>query len=177
MSKVQKVTNVLTGLFMLLCSGIMILFPEIGSHLIIIILSAALLVYSLRLLFYYFVMARHMVGGKAVLYRGIIIFDLAIFTTLMAEIPQIYVMLYLLGCYLFSGVIDTFNALEAKRLGTPLWRAKLGLGVFSMVTSIVCLFFIRSTNIFVYIYCGGLISSACIRIANAFRKTAIAYVR
>ena len=175
MSSFQRVRYVFQGLMMLLCVAVLLLTPEKGYRVIGYILSVVLAVGGLRALLYYFTMARHMVGGKIILFRGIIALDLGMFAAALADIPPIYVLLYLLIVNLFSGAVDVMHAREARKLGAP-WRLLLASGLADILMAVACAFCLRSPTILSYVYSAGLLSSACLRFAQAFRKTAIVYI-
>ena len=177
MSSGQRVKNVLIGILIILGSIIMIAIPESGIKIAAFILSLSLFIYGIRSLIFYFSMARHMVGGRIMLYLGVIILDLGMFTLMMSNIPTIYIVLYLVIIYVFSGVIDVLRALEAKKYGASTWKLSLVSGFINIVVGILCVVFIRSTNMIVYFYCAGLIYSAIVRIITAFRKTEIVFIQ
>ena len=97
MTSVQRVKKVLAGILMLVCCFALVTDPETGFYFVALILSVSLFLYAARSLIYYFTMARHMVGGKSILFRGIIVLDLAVFTFSMVDDPKLYIILYLLG--------------------------------------------------------------------------------
>ena len=133
-----------------------------------LILSVSLTLYGLRVLLYYFSMARHMVGGKRILYQGLIIFDLGIFTLTVVDNPKIYIILYLLGIHAFAG-----------RFEGP-WRMDMASGVVNVsiaILAVVCGFFLNNMQDIVYIYASGLFYSAVLKIVNALRKTSIIYIQ
>lgn len=177
MSKVQRVKSLLVGILMLFSAFIMIYKPDLGYQLVIAILSISLLLYGIKSLIYYFTMARFMVGGKASLYKGIIIFDLGMFTMTLTDIPKTYIILYLVAVNIFAGGVDILSAVDAKKTGSPSWRFKLISGVISILIAICCIVFHSSTRIMVYIYCFGLVYSAIFKIISAFRKSAIVYIQ
>ena len=177
MSAGQRIRSFLLGLFTLLLSLLMILFPEDGFPTVALIISISLIIFGIRRLFYYFTMARHMVGGKSALYVGMIVLDLGIFAYTLDQLPKIYVVLYLLGIHAFAGAIEVLRSLEAKRVGAVSWRMKLVSGLINIVISVLCVIFLRSTNVIVYIYAAGLAWTSCARIFTAFRKTAIIYIQ
>ena len=76
MTSVQRVKKVLAGILMLVCCFALVVNPETGFYFVALILSVSLFLYAVRSLLYYFTMARHMVGGKSILFRGIIVLDL-----------------------------------------------------------------------------------------------------
>jgi len=176
MSKIQRLKNIVLGLIMILIGVVMIWFPEEGYVFVTLILSFSLILSGLRSLAYYLLMARHMVGGKSILVRGIILLDLGLFTLTLTDIPKIYVILYLLGCHIFAGMVDIMRAVEAKRYKARLWRYNLAYGIANLSVAVSCLACIRSTGMLVVIYCTGMIYSACVRIVSAFRRTAIVYI-
>ena len=122
-------------------------------------------------------MARHMVGGRIMLYLAVVVLDLGMFTMMLTNIPKIYIVLYLVVVYAFAGVVSILRALEAKRYQAPMWKLSLISGIINVVIAILCIIFMRSTNMIVYLYCVGLIYSAIVRIVTAFRETAIVYIQ
>lgn len=177
MSSGQRIRNVLLGLVTLLLCVVLIVNPEEGFPVIALVLSVSLVLFGARELVYYFSMARHMVGGKTSLYLGVIVLDLGMFALALDNMPQIYIVLYLLGVHAFSGVIDIMRSREAKRMGASSWRLNMASGAVNIVISAMCVIFLRSPNMIVYIYAAGLIWSACVRIVNACRKTAVVYIQ
>ena len=141
------------------------------------ILSLSLFVYGIKTLIYYITMTRHMVGGRIMLYLAVVVLDLGMFTMMLTNIPKMYIALYLVVVYAFSGAIDILRALEAKKYQAPSWRFSLISGIINVVIAILCIVFIGSTNMIVYLYSAGLIYSAIARIITAFRKTAIVYIQ
>ena len=111
------------------------------------------------------------------LYLAVVVLDLGMFTMMLTNIPKMYIALYLVVVYAFSGAIDILRALEAKKYQAPSWRLSLISGIISVVIAILCIVFIGSTNMIVYLYSAGLIYSAIVRIVTAFRKTAIVYIQ
>ena len=177
MSGGQRIKNVLIGILIILGAVILIAFPEEGIIITASILSLSLFVYGIKTLIYYITMTRHMVGGRIMLYLAVVVLDLGMFTMMLTNIPKMYIALYLVVVYAFSGAIDIMRALEAKKYQAPSWRLSLISGIISVVIAILCIVFIGSTNMIVYLYSAGLIYSAIARIITAFRKTAIVYIQ
>lgn len=177
MSGGQRIKNVLIGILIILGAVILIAFPEEGIIITASILSLSLFVYGIKTLIYYITMTRHMVGGRIMLYLAVVVLDLGMFTMMLTNIPKMYIALYLVVVYAFSGAIDILRALEAKKYQAPSWRFSLISGIINVVIAILCIVFIGSTNMIVYLYSAGLIYSAIARIVTAFRKTAIVYIQ
>ena len=177
MSGGQRIKNVLIGILTILGAVILIVFPEEGILITASILSISLFVYGIKNLINYITLTRHMVGGRIMLYLAVVVLDLGMFTLMLTNIPKMYIALYLVVVYAFSGAIDILRALEAKKYQAPSWRFSLISGIISVVIAILCIVFIGSTNMIVYLYSAGLIYSAIVRIITAFRKTAIVYIQ
>ena len=177
MSKLQRIENILFGVFLILIGIVMIHLPNEGFYIAALILCLSLLSRGVKDIIYYFTMARHMVGGRSVLVKGIILLDLGFFTMAMSDIPRIYLVLYLLGYHAFVGVIDVLRALEAKRFEAPTWKISMGYGLINIGIAVACVFFIHSVEGIVYVYSAGLIYSALNRIASSFRRTAVVYIQ
>ncbi len=177
MSSGQRIKNILIGIAIILGALILIAFPEEGMIITASILSLSLFIYGIKTLIYYVTMARHMVGGRIMLYLAVVVLDLGMFTMMLTNIPKIYIVLYLVVVYAFAGVVSILRALEAKRYQAPMWKLSLISGIINVVIAILCIIFMRSTNMIVYLYCVGLIYSAIVRIVTAFRETAIVYIQ
>lgn len=180
MTNVQRFKKVLTGLLMLACCFVLVKEPELGFYVVALILSVSLLIYAVRCLLFYFTMARHMVGGKSLLFRGIIVLDLAVFTGSMVDDPKLYIIIYLLGIHAFAGLMGVLRALEARRYRAPAWRRSMAGGVVNLaiaVMAVIAGIFMPSPNDLVYLYAACLFYSACLQIVSAFQKTAIVYIQ
>ena len=176
MSKFTRVGRIITAFIMILGAVFLLLEPDVGYPVVLVILAVTLLVSGIRMLVYYFTMARHMVGGRTILYRGTILLDIGIFAMSLSSVPQFYVILYLQAIHGFSGAVSILRALEAKKSQAP-WKLNLAHGLVNIAIVICCLFFTHSAAAVSVIYASGLIYSACFRIASAFRRTAVAYIR
>ena len=173
----NRVFNVLVGLIMVLCGALFISNPRDGYKVIISILAVSLLFYGIRMFWFYFRMARHMVGGRSILYRAVIMFDLGLFTISLSDIPLIYVILYLAGIHFFAGGIDILRANESRRLQAESWKLQFAQGLVNVILAALCLAFIHSMAVAVVIYGAGLIYSGGTRIIQAFRRTAVVYIQ
>lgn len=171
----------MAGILILLAALVFFLMPEETYILIPPILGISLLFYGIHQLWYYFQMAKHMVGGKSVLFRGIISIDIALFTSSISSMnSRIIVLIYLLGIYAFTGVVDVLRAVEAKNNGSAGWQLKLSRGIIGLIFTVALLiigFIIGRTDIFVYGYCFSLAYSAVMRFIAAFKKTAVVYIQ
>ena len=176
MSLFQKIMSIIFALVTLFGTVVLIMFPDLGHLVMVLIVCVFLLFSGIKYLVYYFQMAKNMVGGKAVLYRGIILCNIGIFSFTLSDIPQMYIMIYLLGLFVFFGFISIMRALEMKKLDSN-WRLKFSEGLMYIVIAIVGLVFITSNDISIYICCVGLIYSSVMRIVSAFRRTAIVYIQ
>ena len=72
MTRTKRILNVLQSLVMLAIAGLIIVYPVQSIPFVLGLIGLGMTVKGIRSLYYYFSMARHMVGGKTMLYRGII---------------------------------------------------------------------------------------------------------
>ncbi len=177
MGKMERIRNFIVGLGMIVSAAVMILFPDFGYLLVGTILSFMLMIAGIRNLIYYRSMARHMVGGRRIFYTGLLLLDMGIFAGGLVAMNGVYVMLYLLGGYAFSGLVHILRAFEAKEYSFSAWIRTLSNGIFDLAIAVLCLFFYQSQGIMVIIYCIGLVHSAILRIRSAFRRSAIVYIQ
>ena len=176
MSMLQRISNFISGLLSFLSGFVIILVPEFGFSFAMLILGFSLLISGLRTVIYFFRMARHMVGGRSMLYYGVITMDFGVFTLALTDMPKLYLAIYLVGVYAFSGVIDIMRSLEARSYEGS-WRMNLLHGSANVALAILCLAFVRSADVLAYIYGAGLIYSAIIRFIKTFRRTAVVYIQ
>ena len=177
MTTFGRIRNIIAALLMIAGSIVMVAEPSAGFYIAAGILSLMLIFYGVRKLVYYFVMARHMVGGRIILYMGVLIFDLGIFTLTLSNVRPQYVMIYLIAIHAVTGVISILGALEAKKQGDSSWIARLIEGVVNIIVAVICGIFIGSQSVAVYIFSAGLIYSAIMRFISALRRTAIIYIQ
>lgn len=168
----QKISQVLAGILMLCLSVLLIIWGEKAYPLILGIYCLVLEVAGLRMIWYYMRMARFMVGGLTILYRGILAFDFGLFAGSLAFVPSIYVLLYLCGTMAFSGIVDLLRAREAKGVQGH-YKLKTFQGIVIIIIALLCIFFMRQQEMVVDIYAIGLVFSAIMRIVNAFRTAPI----
>lgn len=180
MSSFQHVKSFLRGLFFILVAVLFFLAPQSAFDYVYWIISLMMLLYGARLLWFYFSMARHMVGGKIILYHAIIVLDVALFTMTIASMADYIVLIYLLGIFAFAGAIDILRAFEAKKSDSPVWKKKIIIGFIETgfaITLVILAIVFRKTDILVYGFAVSLVSKGVLHIYDAFRKTAIVYIQ
>lgn len=174
----QRINKVLFGLLMLMFAIVFILYPKDEAYLfVILVLTVGLAIRGIKDIVFYFVMARHMVGGKMILFQGVVVLDFAVLTLSLSNVPKVYILLYLIGIHAFSGAIETLRAMEARKKVAGPWKLKLGHGIINFLLALACVVFIKQTNTALIIYCIGLINSAVIQIISAFRRTAFVVIK
>ncbi len=176
MSKAQRVKEVLLGLLSIAGAALMTLVPDLGYALVALIMCVSLILGGIEKIGYYLTMGRYMVGGRSIFYFGILLLDMGILAGSLSTTPQSLIMIYLLGCHLLDGVVQVMRAREQRGFEAP-WKLTLAQGIANILVAVACILFMGSMNTVVYIYCAGLVYSACLRIASAFRKTAIVYIQ
>lgn len=180
MSRFQRIRSFITGSIFLLFSLLLLFLPKDSYGTITLIIAYILLFYGARQLIYYLWMARHMVGGKIILYEAIIILDLGLFTYSLYDDNSLTILIFLLIIYAFTGLVDILRAFEEKKNGSRRWVRKLIAGsamVIFAAALVVLALVMKNTLILKYGFCLSGIYVACRRIASAFKKTAIVYIQ
>ena len=186
MTKLQRARRLITGVLMLAFVGVLAWLafmdkdnPTLAYQIVLIVLSAMMLLFGVRMIFYYIFMARHMVGGLIILLYGILFIDFGLFAIALADIPRIYILLYLFASHLFYSVVDILRAFEQRKHGAKQWKFKLALGAANVAIAFFALIgglLLRSWWVPVVVYCVGITYTAIERIIDAFRKTDIVFI-
>ena len=116
MSSFQRIQNIVIGLITIVIAISMMALPERGYGLAALLISISFAFSGLRTLIYYFTMARFMVGGKRILFRGLILLDLGLFTFTLVDNSKLYVILYLVIIHAISGAISIVKSLQVTEL-------------------------------------------------------------
>ena len=180
MSKIQRFNSFIGGLLTVLLGFILFEAPFIGTDLIALIMSVSLICLGLKNLCFYAAMSRHMVGGKYSLFYGLIMTDLGICALMIKNFSPVYVMIYLLVIHSIYGATDIMLALQAKKLKSRSWRIKLLTGLGNLgIGAAAMIFGFTGDDVFkvIYIYALGLAYTGIMRMANAFRRTAVPYIQ
>ncbi len=180
MSYFQRVKNIIFGIILILFAVALIASPKQGYPIIAAVVSVLVLLYGFKLLIYYFRMARNMVGGKSILCQSIIVLDLALFSTSLVFMGEVVIIIYLLGIYAFTGVVDILRAFEAMKMKASNWKVKLITGLISVLFAVLIVvmgFVFRNMQIVVYGFCVSLFYYAVVKIVTAFKRTAIVYIQ
>ena len=180
MTKLQRFNSFIGGLLTVLFGVILYFVPFLGTDLISLVLTITLLLMGIKSLYYYATMSRYMVGGMYSLFYGIILTDLGICAYMVNSFPPIYVMLYLLVIHSIYGMTDIMVALQARKMRSKSWRIKLLTGIGNMGLGVLALYFgLTGEDIFrvIYIYALGMVYTGIMRMANAFRRTAVPYIQ
>lgn len=179
MTKINRIKNILFALVVIVFCVITISIPSISYILVLLSLCLTLFLFGMKKVIYYFTMARHMVGGESQLFIGVIVVDLAVFATTLADIPKIYIAIYIAIVFLFSGFVSILRAFEEKKNKAG-WKGnfitgiiKALLGIFSIIAGIV----FKTETVVVYIYCFDLMYNVVLRLISSFKKTAIIYIQ
>ena len=176
MGKARRVFNVLSGLLTIFFGIIMLDGQERAYNLMLFFLEAALILRGVRLLSYYVSMARHMVGGKIILYEGVFFLDMGLFLVSIDDLPKMYVLLYLIIGLAISGIVDLLRANEIRLLESGHWKYQAFTGIVKVVVTLICFLNFNSGAILVGVYSFGVIHSGVARIVSAVRPGAIVYI-
>lgn len=179
MTLAKRIGKILRAAVLCLTAWVMFRMGEDGFLLVSLLLSLALVVFGARNVIYYFSMARHMVGGRRILYIGVIALDFGVFTLSVSDNRGMFIVLYLLAAHAFAGVVDVMRAREARQLESPSWRLSLAEGIANIgvaAASATAGIFLGDMRALTLIYAAGLLYSALLDLISAFRRTAIVYI-
>ena len=186
MSLSQKFISFMSGFFMILFGVLVLVWQrynisnsnDSNAYVAILwILETALIISGIQQLVYYFTMARNMVGGIYIFYKGILLLDAGLFAVALCEVPEQYGMLYLIATMAFSGITAIIHAIEAKRMQSGRWIHQMFYGSVEFLSAIVCLIFLNNGEIFEIVYSVGLFHAGAHRILAAFRPSSIVYIK
>ena len=179
MTKTKRITNILKGLFILLLTLALFVDPEDGPGIATLIVGFGLALKGLGEIIYYFHMARFMVGGKYMLYRGIIILDVGLIATSMADEKGVLIILCVAIINAATGIIAILRARETIGAGSPKWKYYVSYGVVSIILVflvILSIIFQSEPVIAVYVYAFHLAHVGFQKFSSALKKTAIVYI-
>ena len=176
MSKLQRAWNLLIGLVMILSGVVLLVDPKDGLTFVAYILGLALVVYGVRMLWYYVTMARHMVGGLSLLFIAVITIDIGVFALALVEDPKLSIVLFLVGYNAYTGILSIARGVESKMFESR-WVLSVLHGLVNLALAAGCIVFIGSDQIVIAIFCLGLFYSAVVRLASVFKKTEIIYIQ
>lgn len=180
MTRSKRVVDVLFGIVMFLAGAAFFMSgTEASVTAMLVLLQLGMTVRGLRSLYYYLSMARYMVGGRTVLYRSLIFLDLGALAGALAGHSMIYAAVYLASIHAFDGVISIFRAVESGTNGAQ-WKLKMAYGVADILIAVAVILgnaVFKEPSITTYIYGAGLMYTAVLKIASAFRRTKIVYIQ
>lgn len=176
MGSMQRAGHFVLGLIMLICSVLLLVLPNEGMKVVVVVLGFSLLVYGIQKIVFYLRMARHMVGGLSTLFVGIIAIDAGAFTFTLSDQPQFPIVIYLVSYYGYMGVVNLLRFSEGKRLGTA-WVKSLIHGILSLVLVVAGIASMGSTDILVVIVAIALVYSALRHMSWAFRRTDVIFIQ
>lgn len=176
MTRKRKLLSILGGVLTLILAFVLFIYPDDGYIIILYVISFSMLGYAIKELIFYFTMAKHMVGGRISIYKGVILLDFAFFTASLSDVPHVFVMLYLLAIHAFSGTIEILRAIEIIKSGSSHYKLKLSHGIVDVAIAVICAVNLKSLHMVVYIYGVGLVYTAVMRIVAGLRNTKNVYI-
>ncbi len=177
LSRFQKVVNCIRGGLAIIAAVYMCAWPEDGYLFVVAVIGLSMITSGVNKILFYITMARFMVGGKYILYMGIILLQFGFFTWSLDDVPKIYIMIYLIIINAFAGLIDILNARESLKYGSPAYKKELLKGVINLTMALLCIIFIKYMKAAVFIYSAGLFYSGAVRIQEVFEKKEMVYIK
>ncbi len=171
MSNWQRIRKILVSLFMIIWAvliWILNIYYGTGYEVILFGMISYLLIHSIRLLVFYFTMARFMNGGNSMFYRGILLLNLAVFTFSLNSFPKALLVAYLVGSIMVTSILQIFHAFESKKINGH-WKIPLFNGILTIGVTLFILVFIKIDEAIILIYTLALLIDAIDRFIMAFR--------
>ena len=180
MTRSRRVIDVLFGIVMFL-AGFAFFASSVKYSIIamLVLIQLGMTIRGIRALYYYLTMAKYMVGGKSVLFRSLILLDLGTLAGALIGQSIIFAVIYLALLHAFDGVVSVFRANESRSYGAH-WGLKMTYGVTNILIALAVVLgaaLFRQPVVVIYIYGAGLMYSAVLRIASAFKRTNIVYIQ
>lgn len=175
MSLGKKIFVVITSILMLLLAVDLFFEDVYGYYFIITVLVIYLAIRAVQSVWFYFSMARHMVGGLFHFYQAVLFVDLMLFAPVLLYAPRWVMVLYLNGMIIFSGIVDILGAREQKKMMWPRWKLKMSLGISKVVFAIAAMIFMNAPERLAMVYAVALAYTAIMRVIDVFRARNVAY--
>ena len=180
MSRFGRIINAVSALFMIAIAVLMLYLDAVhGLKLVLLVIQMGMTFRGLQAIIYYLSMARHMVGGKNVLFRGMIFLDLGVLAGTLFEHPAVYTLIYISLLHVFTGAVSVLRANESRKIGSS-WKLKMAYGITNMLLAVIVVIYgiaFGRLGIAVWVYGIGLIYSSILRIISSFRRTEIVYIQ
>lgn len=177
MSKIKRVLTVFSGFLMIIFAITLLYVPEDAFWLASFVIALVLLEKGIFHIFYYLLMAHHMVGGKIILFYGVFMFDLGVFAVSISDKSRWIIIIYLIAVHLIIGGIETVRAIRSKKEGHTKWKFDIVRGIINILIAVVCILSIHSSTLLLLIFCTSMIYTAIVEIVSAFKKTAVVYIQ
>ena len=177
MSKLERILNLGLAAFMVYLSILVFSSPLFGYMLILCVIQVALLLRGIGNLVYYFRMTRYMVGGKLLFYKGVLLIDMGIFSSMLLMVPTYYILLYMLAGILIAGAVTLLHAFESRQYGSRQWKSRMVIGLIHVAACGIGLVYIRNLSLLMWIYGLDILVMALERVLTAFKRTAVIYVQ
>lgn len=165
---------IIGALLLIIAGAAIVIEPYYGLEITVTCVGIFLIFSGIRLMVYFYTMARHMVGGVIILYKGLIELDFGAFIFSLSELPKYYAAIFIIAIFVIEGVKDVLEAIESKKLQSH-WRFRASAGAVKMAIALFCLFHVNSLRTISYMICLCLFNSALVMIVTALRRTAIIY--
>lgn len=176
MTNFQRIFTIVKSVILIILALLTMFSPSVGYYVLLMILNITLLIYGIRLLIYYFSLARFKVGGLWTLYKSIIIIDLSLLLMSIQWAPQKLVMIVLILLLAFEGVVFIMKAMKSKTLDSEKWKSQLFLGIILFIIAIICIVTIKSTQFATILYSLAIIVSAVSDIISVAKRSEIVYI-
>ena len=172
MTLMRRIVNIIIGLGTIAFAFLIMFLGRDGLLVVMAIFEIGLLVYGIYLLFYYFIMARHMVGGQLMLFLGLFVLGLSTVILKVTQVPERGLAIIVAFALLLAGGLDIVRSFEIKTRGSQTsWRFTLVSGIIEAILSLFSLIIGLINPAFTAIMLGlSFLYSGVSRVVAAFRR-------
>ena len=140
MTLMRRIVNIIIGLGTIAFAFLIFFLGRNGLLVVMFIFEAGLFLYGIYMIFYYLLMARHMVGGQLMLFLGLFTFGLSLVALKITQVPEKGLAVLVAFALLLAGGLDVVRSFEIKTRGSQTsWRFTRITGIIEMLLALFSL--------------------------------------
>ena len=172
MTLMRRIVNIIIGLVTIAFAFLTFFLGRNGLLVVMFIFEIGLFGYGVYMIFYYLLMARHMVGGQLMLFLGLFTFGLSLVALKITEVPEKGLAVLVGFALLLAGGMDVVRSFEIKTRGSETsWRFTRVTGIIEMLLALFSLIMgLINPAWTAYILGASLLYSGVSRIIAALRR-------
>ena len=118
-----------------------------------------------------------MVGGKKILYRGILYLDIGVVLLSASMLPDIFLSFCLAAVLLYNGAMQIPSIILQKTSQISTWKFNALYSGIMLLGAVLCTVFYHNQDVVVCSFAIAAIFGACYNIYDATKKTSVAFIQ